>query len=72
MNWIIIERRWSEYTANAKLEWSRLSVDEIEATLGERDTLSARLQMAYALTKAAADNQISDWQSRQMEDQLSR
>ena len=70
MNWITIEARWSEYTANAKERWTRLSPEAIAATRGDRDRLSLRLQEAYLLSKAAADNQISDWQSRQMEDQI--
>lgn len=69
MNWIAIEARWSEYTANAQERWTRLSREQIEATRGDRDRLSQRVQEAYLLSKAAADNQISDWQSRQMEDQ---
>ena len=70
MNWSTIESRWSEYVANAKERWGRLSLEQIEATQGDRDTLSQRVQNAYLLSKSAADNQISDWQSRQMEDQI--
>ena len=69
MNWITIEARWAEYIANAKERWSRLSREQIEATRGDRDVLSTRVQEAYLLSKAAADNQISDWQSRQLEEQ---
>lgn len=69
MNWATIESRWSEYTANAKERWGRLSREQIEATRGDRDSLSTHVQMAYLLSKSAADNEISDWQSRQMEDQ---
>ena len=69
MNWIAIETRWAEYTANAIERWSRLSREQIEATRGNRDDLSKQVQMAYLLSKAAADNQISDWQSRQLEEQ---
>jgi hypothetical protein len=70
MNWSVIESRWSEYVANAKERWGRLSLEQIEATRGNRDTLSERVQIAYLLSKSAPDNQISDWQSRQMEDQV--
>jgi uncharacterized protein YjbJ (UPF0337 family) len=69
MNWIAIEARWAEYAANAKERWTRLSREQIEATRGNRDDLSQQVQMAYLLSKAAADNQISDWQSRQLEEQ---
>jgi uncharacterized protein YjbJ (UPF0337 family) len=70
MNWSTIESRWSEYTANAKERWGRLSYAQIVATRGDRDSLSNEVQMAYLLSKAVADNEISDWQSRQMEDQI--
>lgn len=70
MNWSMIESRWNEYAADAKVRWGRLSLAQIEATRGDRDSLSKEVQMAYLLSKSAADNQISDWQSRQMEDQV--
>jgi uncharacterized protein YjbJ (UPF0337 family) len=70
LNWNTIESRWSEYTANASERWDRLTREQIESTRGDRDRLSTQVQMAYLLSKAAADNQISEWQSRQMEDQI--
>ena len=70
MNWNTIESRWGEYTANARERWGRLTLEQIESTRGDRDNLSTQVQMAYLLSKAAADNQISEWQSRQLEDQI--
>ena len=66
----MIESRWAEYAADARVRWSRLSLEQIVETRGDRDTLSSRVQEAYLLSKRAADNEIADWQSRQLEDQI--
>jgi uncharacterized protein YjbJ (UPF0337 family) len=69
MNWSNIESGWNDFKANAKQEWSKLSDDQINATMGKRDYLSSRVQEAYALSKEETERQISDWQSKQVEKQ---
>jgi uncharacterized protein YjbJ (UPF0337 family) len=67
MNWSAIESGWSHYKANAKQQWSKLSDEQINDTLGKRENLSSRVQEAYALSKEDAERQISEWQSQQVE-----
>ena len=67
MNWNTIQNGWKEYEGDAKLQWSRLSAEQIKATQGQRQHLSARLQEVYAVSPQEAERQIADWQSRQME-----
>jgi uncharacterized protein YjbJ (UPF0337 family) len=69
MNWSSIENGWNDYKANAKQQWGKLTDDQINGTMGKRDTLSSRVQEAYAVTKEEAERQISDWQSKQVEKQ---
>ena len=67
MNWSNIETGWNDFKANAKQQWSKLSDQQINDTLGKREQLSASVQQAYALSKDEAERQISDWQSKQVE-----
>ena len=69
MNWSMIETGWKDYKANAKQQWSKLSDEQIEKTLGKREDLSGQVQQAYAVSKEDAERQISEWQSKQVEKQ---
>ena len=69
MNWSNIETGWSDYKANAKQQWSKLTDDQVNATMGKREQLSTQVQQAYSVNKEEADRQISDWQSKQVEKQ---
>jgi uncharacterized protein YjbJ (UPF0337 family) len=69
MNWSNIETRWNDYKANAKQQWSKLSDEQINATMGKREYLATRVQEAYGLSKEDTERQLSDWQSKQMEKQ---
>jgi len=69
MNWSTIESGWNEFKSSARQQWSKLSHEQIDSTMGKREQLSAKVQEAYALSKEETDCQISDWQSRQTEKQ---
>ena len=69
MNWSTIENGWSDYKAAAKQQWSKLSDEQLNGTMGKREQLSSRVQEAYSLTKEDAERQISDWQGKQTEKQ---
>ena len=67
MNWNQIETGWNGYKANAKQQWGKLSDEQITDTLGKREQLSAKVQEVYGIGKEESERQISDWQSRQVE-----
>jgi uncharacterized protein YjbJ (UPF0337 family) len=69
MNWSQIETGWTSYTANAKQQWDKLSDEQLSGTLGKREQLASKLQEAYGVSKEESERQISDWQSRQVEQQ---
>ncbi|HMA91022.1 MAG TPA: hypothetical protein VKP89_20010 [Burkholderiales bacterium] len=65
MDWHQIQSSWDKYVAAAKSQWVKLSEEQLKATKGRYDILSARVQEAYGLSSRQADFQISEWQSRQ-------
>lgn len=67
MNWSSIETGWKDYKADAKQQWSKLSDQQLDSTMGKREHLSLSVQQAYALSKEETERQISDWQSKQVE-----
>ena len=69
MNWSQIETGWNGYKATAKQQWDKLSDEQISDTLGKREQLSTKVQEAYGISKEESERQISDWQSRQLEQQ---
>jgi uncharacterized protein YjbJ (UPF0337 family) len=69
MNWQNIESGWKNYKAGAKQQWSRLSDEQLDGTMGNRDMLSSRVQQAYGISKEETERQLTDWQSRQRDQQ---
>ena len=69
MNWSNIENGWNDYKAKAKQQWSKLSDEQVNGTMGKREQLSSRVQEAYSVNQEEAERQISDWQSKQVEKQ---
>lgn len=65
MNWASIEEGWNQYKVSAKLQWDKLSEQQIAGTQGKREHLASRVQEAYAVNKEEAERQIMDWQSKQ-------
>ena len=69
MNWSNIETGWNDYKASAVQQWGKVSVEQIDNTMGKRESLATQVQQAYALSKEETERQISDWQSKQVEKQ---
>jgi uncharacterized protein YjbJ (UPF0337 family) len=65
VDWHQIEGSWDRYLVAAKARWSKISEEQLRATRGRYEVLSARVRDAYGLSKVQADFQIAEWQSRQ-------
>ena len=66
MEWSTLEERWNEYKAAAKLQWAKLSEEQISRTGGKREYLSKRVQEAYGLSRHEAERELSEWQDKQV------
>ena len=69
MNWSNIQDGWNEYKAAAKQQWSKLTDEQVNGTMGKRAQLSTQVQQAYSVSKEEAERQISDWQAKQVDKQ---
>jgi len=55
--------KWKQQVGSAKVIWGKLTDDELLKTEGHVQKLGGLLQERYAITKEAADKQVSDFMS---------
>ncbi len=61
MNWEQLEGRWKEFAGSACAHWSKLTDDDLQATTGKKEQLTARIQERYGITREAAERQVDEW-----------
>ena len=61
MNWDQIEVNWLLFKDKLRLNWVKLTDEDITRIGGRREDLSARLQERYGFAKAEADREIAAW-----------
>jgi len=64
LNWQDVEQNWPWFKLSAQLRWDRLSSPELCRIGGDRIELIGRIQQAYAVSRAEADRQVSEWLAR--------
>ena len=64
MNSDILKGKWKQLVGSAKIEWGRLSDDELDQAAGEKDRLAGLIQEKYGVTKEEANRQIEDWEKK--------
>lgn len=60
----IFAGQWKEIRGKAKLEWGRLTDDDLRQVNGKLDMLVGTLQKKYGYTKDQAKKYVDDWLSR--------
>jgi uncharacterized protein YjbJ (UPF0337 family) len=61
MNWDRIEGNWKQVTGRAKVQWGKLTSDDLDIIAGRREQLAGKIQERYGIAKDAADQQVNDW-----------
>ncbi|HEY6562519.1 MAG TPA: CsbD family protein [Polyangiaceae bacterium] len=61
MNWDQIKAEWKDIRGKARVEWGKLTDDELERIRGNREQLEAALQKRYGIAKEEAQQQIDNW-----------
>lgn len=61
MNWDQVKGNWKQFKGQAKVQWGKLTDDDLDVAEGERDKLAGRIQERYGITKEEADRQIDEW-----------
>ncbi len=61
MNWDQISAQWKDIKGKARVEWGKLTDDELARIRGNREQLEAALQKRYGIAKEEAQQQIDRW-----------
>ncbi len=64
MNWDLIRADWKDLKGKARVQWAKLSDDELERVKGNREQLEAAVQRRYGLAKEEAAKQVDQWAQR--------
>lgn len=72
MNWDRIEGNWKQITGKAKVQWGKLTDDDLDVIAGRRDQLSGKLQERYGIAKDEAEKQIDTWSNSAQDDWFAR
>ncbi|MGX0877070.1 uncharacterized protein YjbJ (UPF0337 family) [Roseovarius sp. MBR-154] len=64
MNWEQVQGKWNQLKGNARVEWARLSDEDLERVKGEREKLVGLIQEKYGRSKEEAEEEIDDWSRR--------
>jgi uncharacterized protein YjbJ (UPF0337 family) len=62
--WDKIAGSWKEVTGQARIQWGKLTDDDVEQIKGQRDVLAGRIQQRYGIAKEEANRQIDDWAAK--------
>jgi uncharacterized protein YjbJ (UPF0337 family) len=58
MNWDRIEGNWKQFTGKAKVQWGKLTDDQLDVIAGKRDQLIGRIQERYGISVDEAEKQV--------------
>jgi len=58
MNWDRIEGNWKQMKGKAKVQWGKLTDDQLDVIAGKREQLVGRVQEQYGVHKEEAERQV--------------
>ncbi|MNH74837.1 hypothetical protein D3C87_648480 [compost metagenome] len=62
----VFKGKWNQLKGEAKVQWGKLTDDDLDVIDGEKDKLVGKLQERYGHTKDDAEREYNDWaRSRQ-------
>ncbi len=64
MNWDRISGNWKQVAGKAKVQWGKLTDDDLEVVAGRRDQLAGKIQDRYGVAKDEAEKQLTAWQAK--------
>lgn len=62
MNWDRIEGNWKQVKGRAKVQWGKLTDDDMDVVAGKRDQLAGKLQERYGMAKDKAEAEVAAWE----------
>jgi uncharacterized protein YjbJ (UPF0337 family) len=66
----ILQGKWKELKGKARMQWGKLTDDDLERMHGKTEELSGILQQRYGYSKEKADKEIHDWMRKNDKDAM--
>ncbi|GIP23556.1 CsbD family protein [Paenibacillus sp. J22TS3] len=57
----VFKGKWNQLKGEAKIQWGKLTDDDLDKIEGEKDKLVGKLQERYGHTKDAAEREFHEW-----------
>jgi uncharacterized protein YjbJ (UPF0337 family) len=64
MNRDTIAGNWKQLVGKAKVQWGKLTDDDLAVVEGRRDQLIGRIQERYGIAREEAERQVKEWERR--------
>ena len=72
MNWDRIEGNWKQLKGKAKVQWGKLTDDQLDVIAGKREQLVGRVQEQYGISKDEAEKQVDRFAASFKEEDLKK
>jgi uncharacterized protein YjbJ (UPF0337 family) len=66
MNWDAIKGSWTQLRGRIRMQWGKLTDDQLDVIEGRRDLLLGKLQETYGVTEEEADAQVTAWENAEL------
>ena len=63
MKWDAIKSNWTQLRGRIRMQWGKLTDDQLDVIEGRRDLLLGKLQETYGVTEEEADAQVAAWEN---------
>jgi uncharacterized protein YjbJ (UPF0337 family) len=67
----MLKGSWKQLKGNVKMQWGKLTDDDLMEIDGNKDVLVGKLQQRYGYSKAEAEKNYNDWLAMQRSDRMS-
>ncbi|MBN8741862.1 MAG: hypothetical protein BGP24_06845 [Lysobacterales bacterium 69-70] len=64
MNTDIIKGKWKQLSGQAKVQWNKLTDDDLGVADGHREYLVGKLQERYGWARDRAETEVKEFESR--------
>ena len=65
LNTDVLKGKWQQMKGEARIQWGRLTDDDLDQIQGNAEKLAGKLQERYGYAKDKIRQEIDNWYSRQ-------